>query len=58
MGVSVDDGGFEEPHLLSLIGCWVWVRLHTCSPLSNQCAQVKPAISTHTYEECDEMFDC
>ena len=32
----------------SLIGLWGWVRLHTCSTLSHQCAQVKPALSTRT----------
>jgi hypothetical protein len=25
---------------------WGWVRLHTCYTLSNQCAQVQPAITT------------
>ncbi|CAL8293927.1 unnamed protein product [Lota lota] len=39
--------GLSSLAWLSLIGIWGWVRLHTCT-LSNQCAQVKPAISTHT----------
>ena len=36
---------FKQPLLgrVALIGLWGWVRLHTCSTLSNQCAQVKPA---------------
>ena len=29
----------------SLFGVWGWVSLHTCCTLSNQCAQVKPAIT-------------
>ena len=38
MGVCVDD----DLALVRLIGPWSWVGL------SNQCAQVKPAITTHT----------
>ena len=30
---------------------WHWMRLHTYYTLNNQCAQVKPAISTHTQGE-------
>ncbi|CAL8243409.1 unnamed protein product [Lota lota] len=50
VGVCVDDGWFKQPHLarVRLIGVWSWVRLHTCCTLSNQCAQVKPAITTHS----------
>ena len=37
-----------------------WVGLHPCYTLSNQCAQVKPAISTHTQVEisCMETVSC
>ena len=38
----------------SLIGGWL--RLHTCYILSNQCAQVKPAIATHTHTHT--LFAC
>ena len=34
-----------------LIGLFGWVGLHTCRTLSNQCAQVKPAITTNTQGE-------
>ena len=34
----------------SLIVLWGWVSLHTCCTLSNQCAQVKPAVSTRTWD--------
>ena len=33
---------------MSILNCpcvWDWVRLHSCCTLSNQCAQVKPAVT-------------
>ena len=44
------DGWFKQPHLgkVRLIGLLDWVWLHTCCTLTNQCAQVKPAIPPHT----------
>ena len=33
---------------VSLIGPWGWVRLHACCSVGNQCAQLKPSITTHT----------
>ena len=49
-GVCVVDGWLKQPHLarVRLIGLCGWVRLHTCCTLSNQCSQVKPAITKHT----------
>ena len=41
--MCVDDGWFKQPHLAESDG---WVRLHTCCTLSDQCAQVTPAIPT------------
>ena len=41
----VDDGWFKQAHLASLDSGWV--RLHIDCTLIN-CAQVKPAITTHT----------
>ena len=48
--MGVEAGWLKQPHLARarLIGLWGWVKLHTCCILSNQCAQVKPATSTHT----------
>ena len=40
--------GLSSLTWLTLIGPWGWVRLHSCYTLNNQCARVKPAISTHT----------
>ena len=48
--VCVEYGWFKQPHLAESDGLWGWLRLHTCCILSNQWAQVKPAISTHTRE--------
>ena len=49
VGVGVDDGWFRQPHLVQvrLIGLWGSVRLQPCCSLSQQGAQVKPAITAH-----------
>ena len=47
----VDDGRFKQPYLaqVRLIGLCGWGRLHIGCALRNaQCAQVKPATTTHT----------
>ena len=39
----------------------VWVRLHTCCTLRNQCPKVKPAISKHTQGDLlhgNKMHQC
>ena len=50
-GQCVDDGQFQQPHLAES-GLWGWLRLHTCSTLSNQCARVEPALSTQQETYC------
>ena len=68
----------KQPHLIGWSSLtwllqpitWVrlmrrWVRLHTCSALSNQCTQVKAAVTTHsadlqhgcrTYQHCNKLL--
>ena len=58
VGVCVDNGWFKQPHRAqSDWSLGLWVRLHTCCTLRNQCGQVKPAIYTHTHtlSEFSEM---
>ena len=38
----------KQPHLAETDGTLGLGEMHTCCILSNQCALVKPAISTHT----------
>ena len=33
-----------------------WVRLHNCGTLRNQCAQVQPAVSTHTHTQSSRRW--
>jgi hypothetical protein len=44
----MDEGWFKQPHLAQTLG---WVRLLSCCTLTNQCAEVKPAITNHTVRE-------
>jgi hypothetical protein len=49
LGLGLGLGSLIRVKLMAL---WGWVRLHTCCTLSNQCAQVKPAITrmhAHTH---------
>ena len=41
----MDDIWFKQPHRVWLIRIWGWAGLHTCCALSNQRAQVNPAIT-------------
>ena len=53
-GVCVDDGWLKQPHLarVRLIEPWGWVGQYISSALSDQCGQLKPAITTTLKEIC------